>query len=92
MKEQEAAEYFSDSTFSIESQANSDVEVSFLRLRLPTILVVSYEIQVLVQFLWTVFELEAVKFEEWDVQNKNKRIKIIYRKQQIEYLHKISTK
>lgn len=64
MKEQEAAEYFSDSTFSIESQANSDVEVSFLRLRLPTILVVSYEIQVLVQFLWTVFELEAVKFEE----------------------------
>lgn len=71
MKEQEAAEYFSDSTFSIESQANSDVEVSFLRLRLPTILVVSYEIQVLVQFLWTVFELEAVKF-----QNEMFKIKI----------------
>lgn len=54
-------------------QANSDIEVSFLRLRLPTILVVSYEIQVLVQFQ-TGFELEAVKFQNENVQNKNEGV------------------
>lgn len=44
MKEQEVAEWFNIFNW---IQANSDIEVSFPRIRLPTILVVSYEIQVL---------------------------------------------